>query len=171
MKKEDLIKAMANEPDNISVEVALKGGNEDNTLYREVIGVEHRHDTKTGKAFVSLICLKSLKEQKANTRSVLEEAKRIKDEKRQAALKQALQEHKAPELKEASEVKPPQDVKPMQLNPIQDVKPIELKPMPGVKPMQLKRKATHTMADLPNIVSESLQQTETGQQAQADPNF
>ena len=162
MKKDDLIAAMANEPGNISVEIALTGGNIDNTLYREVVGVEHRHDPKTGKEYVSLICLKSLKEQKRNTRSVLEEAKRIKEAKRQAAIQQALQDRPMPKIEDAPSLEPiapqpAQDVKPMEL------KPIELKPMPGVMPMQLKRTAAHTMADLPNTVK-SLQQSEKSQQ-------
>lgn len=145
MKKDDLIAAMTNEPGNISVEIALTGGNIDNTLYREVVGVEHRKDPKTGKEYVSLICLKSLKEQKHNTRSVLEEAKRIKEAKRQAAIQQALQDRPMPKLEDAP-----------------SLEPMELKPM-ELKPMQIKRTAAHTMADLPNIVK-SLQQSEKGQQ-------
>lgn len=93
MKKEDLILAMANAPANTDVEVAVKDSNEANTLYREVIRVEHRHEEKTGKEYISLICFKSLKEQRQYDKKVSGKAKR----KKQAAAKEAPQGRPTPD--------------------------------------------------------------------------
>ena len=64
MKKEELIEAMADAPDCLDIEVAVKGDNSDNVLYRRVIKVERRHREDIGRDVISLICLKSLKDEK-----------------------------------------------------------------------------------------------------------
>lgn len=99
MKKEDLILAMANAPANTDVEVAVKDSNEANTLYREVIRVEHRHEEKTGKEYISLICFKSLKEQQQYDKKLLGKAKRAK--KQQETKEQAPQDKPTPDVKTA----------------------------------------------------------------------
>ena len=99
MKKEDLILAMANAPANTDVEVAVKDSNEANTLYREVIRVEYRHEEKTGKEYISLICFKSLKEQQQYDKKLLGKAKRAK--KQQETKEQAPQDKPTPDVKTA----------------------------------------------------------------------
>ena len=64
MKKDQLIEAMADAPDCLDIEVAVKGDNSDNVLYRRVIKVERRHREDIGRDVISLICLKSLKDEK-----------------------------------------------------------------------------------------------------------
>lgn len=64
MKNEELKKILATLPDCLDVEVAVKGRGEDEKYMRRiVVGVERRHDNHKGKDFISLICLKSLREQ------------------------------------------------------------------------------------------------------------
>lgn len=103
MKKEDLILAMANAPAKTDVEVAVKDSNEANTLYREVIRVEHRHEEKTGKEYISLICFKSLKEQQQYDKKLLGKAKRAK--KQQEAKEQAPQDKPTPQGRPTPDVK------------------------------------------------------------------
>jgi hypothetical protein len=164
MQKEELIKALVNAPQFTEVEVTLRDRNAANELKREVISVEHRHDSKTGKEVVSLICFKSLKEQRRYDRSALAEAKRIKERNRkaaaEAAAKEMQQEHPAPELTAAPEVKD------MEVTPAPDTKPMELKPM-ELKPMKL-AKPTHTMADFVPMVKEHLKRMEESGEQQAD---
>lgn len=159
MQKEELIKALVNAPQFTEVEVTLRDRNAANELKREVISVEHRHDSKTGKEVVSLICFKSLKEQRRYDRSALAEAKRIKERNRkaaaEAAAKEMQQEHPAPELTAAPEVKD------MEVTPAPDTKPMELKPMKLAKP-------THTMADFVPMVKEHLKRMEESGEQQAD---
>jgi len=159
MQKEELIKALVNAPQFTEVEVTLRDRNAANELKREVISVEHRHDSKTGKEVVSLICFKSLKEQRRYDRSALAEAKRIKERNRkaaaEAAAKEIQQEHPAPELTAAPEVKD------MEVTPAPDTKPMELKPMKLAKP-------THTMADFVPMVKEHLKRMEESGEQQAD---
>lgn len=95
MKKEELIEALANSPDNTNVEVTLRDNNTANDLSREVISVEHRHDSKTGNEVISLICFKSLKEQRQYDKKVSGKAKR----KKQAAAKEAPQGRPTPDSK------------------------------------------------------------------------
>ena len=64
MKKDQLIEAMADAPDCLDIEVAVKGDKADNTIYRRVIKVERRHREDIGRDVISLICLKSLKDEK-----------------------------------------------------------------------------------------------------------
>ena len=64
MKKDQLIEAMADAPDSLDIEVALKDENTDNILYRRVVAVERRHRKDIGRDVISLICLKSLTEEK-----------------------------------------------------------------------------------------------------------
>lgn len=66
MKKEELIEAMADAPDCLDIEVAVKGDKADNTIYRRVIKVERRHREDIGRDVISLICLKSLKDEKGH---------------------------------------------------------------------------------------------------------
>lgn len=154
MQKEELIKALVNAPQFTEVEVTLRDRNAANELKREVISVEHRHDGKTGKEVVSLICFKSLKEQRRYDRSALAEAKRIKERNRkaaaEAAAKEMQQEHPAPELTAAPEVKD-----------------MEVTPAPDTKPMKL-AKPTHTMADFVPMVKEHLKRMEESGEQQAD---
>ena len=93
MKKEDLILVLANTPDNTDIEVTLRDSNTANDLSREVISVEHRHDSKTGNEVISLICFKSLKEQRQYDKKVSGKAKR----KKQAAAKEAPQGRPTPD--------------------------------------------------------------------------
>lgn len=164
MQKEELIKALVNAPQFTEVEVTLRDRNAANELTREVISVERRHDSKTGKEILSLICFKSLKEQRRYDRSALAEAKRIKERNRkaaaEAAAKEMQQEHPAPELTAAPEVKD------MEVTPAPDTKPMELKPM-ELKPMKL-AKPTHTMADFVPMVKEHLKRMEESGEQQAD---
>ena len=157
MKKEELIEALANAPSFTDVEVTLRDGNEANELTREVIRVERRHDSKTGNEVIKLICFKSLKEQNRYDKSALAEAKRIKERKRQAKAKAAVEDIPAPELTKAP------DTKPMAVSETPDVEP-----MGGVKPMELKpmkiKKPTATMADLPKRLKELLAKPDTDQQ-------
>ena len=90
---------MANAPANTDVEVAVKDSNEANTLYREVIRVEYRHEEKTGKEYISLICFKSLKEQQQYDKKLLGKAKRAK--KQQETKEQAPQDKPTPDVKTA----------------------------------------------------------------------
>lgn len=64
MKKDQLIEAIADAPDSLDIEVALKDENTDNILYRRVVAVERRHRKDIGRDVISLICLKSLTEEK-----------------------------------------------------------------------------------------------------------
>ena len=64
MRKDQLIEAITNAPDCLDIEVAVKGDNSDNVLYRRVIKVERRHREDIGRDVISLICLKSLKDEK-----------------------------------------------------------------------------------------------------------
>ena len=159
-----MIKALVNAPQFTEVEVTLRDRNATNELKREVISVEHRHDSKTGKEVVSLICFKSLKEQRRYDRSALAEAKRIKERNRkaaaEAATKEMQQEHPAPELTAAPEVKD------MEVTPAPDTKPMELKPM-ELKPMKL-AKPTHTMADFVPMVKEHLKRMEESGEQQTN---
>ena len=66
MKKDQLIEAMADAPDCLDIEVAVKGDKADNTIYRRVIKVERRHREDIGRDVISLICLKSLKDEKGH---------------------------------------------------------------------------------------------------------
>lgn len=93
MKKEDLILALANTPDNTDIEVTLRDSNTANDLSREVISVERRRDSKTGNEVISLICFKSLKEQRQYDKKVSGKAKR----KKQAAAKEAPQGRPTPD--------------------------------------------------------------------------
>ena len=93
MKKEELIEALANAPSFTDVEVTLRDNNEANELTREVIRVERRHDSKTGNEVISLICFKSLKEQRQYDKKVSGKAKR----KKQAAAKEAPQGRPTPD--------------------------------------------------------------------------
>ena len=97
MKKEDLILALANTPDNTDIEVTLRDSNTANDLSREVISVERRRDSKTGNEVISLICFKSLKEQRQYDKKVSGKAKR----KKQAAAKEAPQGRPTPDVKTA----------------------------------------------------------------------
>lgn len=64
MKKEQLIEAIADAPDCMDIEVAVKGSVADNIVYRRVIGVERRHRQDIGRDIISLVCLKSLKDER-----------------------------------------------------------------------------------------------------------
>lgn len=64
MRKDQLIEAITSAPDCLDIEVAVKGDNSDNVLYRRVIKVERRHREDIGRDVISLICLKSLKDEK-----------------------------------------------------------------------------------------------------------
>lgn len=81
MKKDQLIEAMADAPDCLDIEVAVKGDKADNTIYRRVIKVERRHREDIGRDVISLICLKSLKDEKghfaAEDKARREERKKI----------------------------------------------------------------------------------------------
>lgn len=64
MNKKELIKRLSGLPDSLDVEVAIKGRNNDGKYLRRIImDVQCRHDNKKGKDIISLICLKSLKEE------------------------------------------------------------------------------------------------------------
>ena len=81
MKKDQLVQAIANEPDCLDIEVAVKGDKVDNILYRRIIGVERRHRKDIGRDVISLVCLKSLTEEKkhfaAEDKARREERKKI----------------------------------------------------------------------------------------------
>ena len=81
MKKNQLIEAIADAPDCLDIEVAVKGDKTDNVLYRRVIGVERRHRKDIGRDIISLICLKSLSNERnyfaAEDKARSEERKRI----------------------------------------------------------------------------------------------
>jgi len=64
MRKDQLIEAITSAPDCLDIEVAVKGDNSENVLYRRVIEVERRHREDIGRDVISLICLKSLKDEK-----------------------------------------------------------------------------------------------------------
>lgn len=155
-----MIEALANAPSFTEVEVTIRDGNAANDLTRKVIRVERRHDSKTGKEVVSLICFKSLKEQKAYEKTAYAVAHRIKAAKRQAEA-QAAQDRPAPELTKAPKLKEAPDVK-----PLSDVEPMELKPM-ELKPMKLKE-PTYTFADFGKAVKEQLARIEASEEQQAD---
>ena len=157
MKKEELIEALANAPSFTDVEVTLRDNNEANELTREVIRVERRHDSKTGNEVIKLICFKSLKEQNQYDKSALAIAKQIKERKRQAKAKAAVEDTPALELTDTPAIIDVPDTKPMEL------KPLELKEAPDVKPIKLK-KPTATMADLPKRLKELLAKPDTDQQ-------
>ena len=95
MKKEDLILALANTPDNTDIEVTLRDSNTANDLSREVISVERRRDSKTGNEVINLICFKSLKEQRQYDKKVSAKAKH----KKQATAKEAPQDRPTPDFK------------------------------------------------------------------------
>lgn len=147
MKKEELIEALANAPSFTEVEVTLRDSNEANELTREVIRVEHRRNSKTGSEVINLICFKSLKEQIRYDKSALAIAKQIKESKRQAKAKAAVEDIPAPELTKAPDTKPMVVSETPDVEPMGDVKPMEL------KPMKIK-KSTATMADLPKRLKE-----------------
>ena len=134
MKKEELIEALANAPSFTEVEVTLRDSNEANELTREVIRVERRRNSKTGNEVINLICFKSLKEQNRYNKSALAIAKQIKERKRQAKAKVA----------------------------VEDTPPPDIKPMEDIKPMKIK-KSTATMADLPKRLKELLTKPDTDQ--------
>ncbi len=157
MKKEELIEALANAPSFTEVEVTLRDSNEANELTREVIRVERRRNSKTGNEVINLICFKSLKEQNRYNKSALAIAKQIKECKRQAKAKAAVEDIPAPELTDAPAITDVPDTRPMEL------KPLELKEAPDVKPIKLK-KPTATMADMPRMVKELLAKPDTGRQ-------
>lgn len=79
MKKDQLVQAIANEPDCLDIEVAVKGDKVDNILYRRIIGVERRHRKDIGRDVISLVCLKSLTEEKAFCRRRQSQERRAKE--------------------------------------------------------------------------------------------
>jgi hypothetical protein len=162
MKKEELIEALANAPSFTEVDVTLRDSNEANELTREVIRVERRRNSKTGNEVINLICFKSLKEQNRYDKSALAIAKQIKESKRQAKAKAAVEDIPAPELTKAPDTKPMAVNETPDVEPMGDVKPMELKPM-ELKPMKIK-KPTATMADLPKRLKELLAKPDTDQQ-------
>ena len=90
MNKKELIKRLSDLPDSLDVEVAIKGRNNDGKYLRRIVmDVQCRHDNKKGKDIISLICLKSLKEE---YELINEASKGIKDIIKQAKRLYAQQE-------------------------------------------------------------------------------
>ncbi len=159
MKKDQLIEAMADAPDCLDIEVAVKGDKADNTIYRRVIKVERRHREDIGRDVISLICLKSLKDEKehfaAEDKARREERKKIISD---AALLDVQQKQQAKNVQ-------PQDQQPQdQQTPKRKTR--KKKAATGNKydsafdlgNFGKGAKKSNTFADLPGMVKEQLEQ-------------
>lgn len=159
MKKDQLIEAMADAPDCLDIEVAVKGDKADNTIYRRVIKVERRHREDIGRDVISLICLKSLKDEKehfaAEDKARREERKKIISD---AALLDVQQKQQAKNVQ-------PQDQQPQdQQTPKRKTR--KRKAATGNKydsafdlgNFGKGAKKSNTFADLPDMVKEQLEQ-------------